>query len=217
MAEAARRRHASGKESAVSQQINLYAPIFRKQSKVFSATAMLQGLLVIAVVVGVFFYTISLQTSLLETRANDSSRQLQAELERLKAYGVRGAPAERAKALAERRKTLEASLAAHKQALEAFDSGALGRDEGYSELLRALARRSMEGVWLTRIEFAEANGELSLAGRATRAELVPAYLERLRAEEALRSQEFARLEVTRPANARYVEFVLSSSEAAEGK
>jgi len=197
----------------MSQQINLYAPVFRKQSKVFSAATMLQGLAIIAVVVAVLYFTIAAQTSLLEIRAADSARQLQAELERLKAYGAASSPAERAKAIGERRKTLEATLAKHKQALAAFDSGVVGRTEGYSDLLRALARRSMEGVWLTRIEFAEASGEMSLAGRASRAELVPAYLERLRAEQSLGVQPFARLELTRPTNVPYVEFVLSSTDA----
>jgi Tfp pilus assembly protein PilN len=201
----------------VSQQINLYSPIFRKQSKVFSALTMLQGLALIVAVVGVFFYTISLHTSLLETRAADSGRQLQGELERLKAYGVREPSGERAKLLSERRKALEASLASQTQALQSFDAGVLGRTEGYSELLRALARRSMEGVWLTRIEFADSSGELSLAGRATRAELVPAYLERLRGEEALSGHAFSRLEVTRPVNMPFVEFTLSSAEAATAK
>ena len=98
-----------------------------------------------------------------------------------------------------------------------FDAGMLGRTEGYSASLRALARRSMEGVWLTRIEFAEASGELSLSGRATRAELVPAYLERLRGEQALRGQGFSRLEVTRPQKMPFVEFTLSSGEPPESK
>lgn len=185
----------------MSQQINLYSPIFRKQQKVFSATTMLQGVLLIVVVVGVFYYTVSLQSSLLEIRAIDSGRQLQSELERLKAYGVRESPAERAKVLADRKKALEAGLASQTLALKAFESGALGRTEGYAPLLRALARVSVEGVWLTRIQVAEGSGELSLTGRATRAELVPVYLERLRSEEALRAQTFARLEVTRVAAA----------------
>jgi hypothetical protein len=198
----------------MSQQINLYSPIFRKQSKVFSAKTMLQGLALMAVAVGVFYYIVALQTSLLEVRAAESSRQLHAEIERLKAYGTREPAGERAKALAERRKALEASLASHAEALKAFDAGALGRTEGYAEPLRALARRSMEGVWLTRIEFAEAGGELSLTGRATRPELVPAYLERLRGEQALFGQAFSKLEVTRPAKEPYVEFTLSAGEGA---
>jgi hypothetical protein len=203
----------------MSQQINLYNPIFRKQKKVFSSTTMLQAFALIVVVVAVFFYWISLETSLLEIRANDSSRQLRGELERLKAYGAGESPAERAKALAERRKALEAALTANTQALAAFDSEA-GRAEGYAEVLRALARVSVDGVWLTRISFARGRGEVSIAGRATRPELVPAYLERLRGEQALRARDFSRLEVVRPTAKgdgapapRAVEFTLSSAPA----
>lgn len=201
------------------QQINLYSPIFRKQQKVFSATTMLQGVVLIVVVVGVFYYALSLQSSLLEIRASDSARQLQGELERLKAYGVRESPAERAKALAERKKALEASLASQTLALKAFESGALGRAEGYAPLLRSLARVSVAGVWLTRIHVAEGSGELSLAGRATRAQLVPVYLERLRAEEALRGQTFSRLEVARVAapGQAFVEFALVAGEEAAAR
>ena len=167
-----------------------------------------------------------LQSSVLEIRAADSARQLQGELERLKAYGARESPAERSRALAERKKTLEAGLASQALALKAFESGALGRTEGYGQLLRALARVSVDGVWLTRIQVAEASGELSLTGRATSAALVPVYLERLRSEAALRGQTFSRLEVTRatapvspapgakpsPQGATLVEFALFAGE-----
>lgn len=193
----------------MSQQINLYSPIFRKQTKVFSATTMLQGLGLIVLVVAVFYYYMSAQSSLLELRAAESGRQLKSELERLKVYGVRDSPAERVKALAERKKALEDTLATQGQALQALKEGSFGRNEGYSGMLRALARVSVEGVWLTRVEFSEDSGELSLAGRALRADLVPAYLARLRADPSLRKQEFARLEVTRTAPA-FVEFTLSS-------
>lgn len=193
----------------MSQQINLYSPIFRKQTKVFSATTMLQGLGLIVLVVAVFYYYMSAQSSLLELRAAESGRQLKSELERLKVYGASDSPAERVKALAERKKALEDTLASQGQALQALKEGSFGRNEGYSGMLRALARVSVEGVWLTRVEFSEGSGELSLAGRALRADLVPAYLARLRAEPSLRKQEFARLEVTRAAPA-FVEFTLSS-------
>jgi Tfp pilus assembly protein PilN len=73
----------------------------------------------------------------------------------------------------------------------------------------------MDGVWLTRIRFTE-DGEISISGRATRPELVAAYLERLRSQPALREQPFSRLELTRPA-APYVEFMISSGEAEGAK
>jgi Tfp pilus assembly protein PilN len=204
----------------MSQQINLYSPIFRKQTKVFSATTMLQGLGLIVLVIAVFYYYMSAQSSLLELRAAESAQQLKSELERLKVYGARESPAERVKLLAERKKELEAALGTQGQALEGLKAGGFGRSEGYSAILRALARVSVDGVWLTRVEFSADSGELSLAGRALHADLVPAYLERLRVDPSLRRQEFARLEVTRPAPAppaagaaptpTFVDFTLSS-------
>lgn len=200
----------------MSQQINLYNPIFRKQKKVFSSTTMLQAFALIVLVVAVFYFAVALQTPVLEIRAAETSRQLRAELERLKAYGAAESPAERAKAIAERRKGLEAALSANTQALAAFESEG-GRVEGYAEVLRALARVSVDGVWLTRINFARGKGDVSIVGRALRPELVPTYLERLRAEQALRVRDFSRLEVTRPAESkagaappRAVEFMVSS-------
>ena len=211
----------------MSQQINLYSPIFRKQTKVFSATTMLQGMGLIAVVIAVFYYYMSVQSSLLEIRAGESSRHLKSELERLKVYSARESPAERLKALAERKKELEATLATQAQMLEGLKTGAVGRSEGYSAVLRALARVSVDGVWLTSVQFAEGTGELSLAGRATRADLVAVYLARLRAEQALRTQGFTRLEVTRPPPAppapgsprgpAFVEFSLSSGDTPRAK
>jgi hypothetical protein len=200
----------------MSQQINLYSPIFRKQTKVFSAATMLQGALLVAVIVAAAYVYLSLQTSVLEIRAAQSATELRSELERLKTYTVREAPEARAKSLAERKKALEATLQASTQTLQALEAGGIGRAEGYSELLRALARVSVQGVWLTRVHFAEDGGELSLAGRASRAELVAAYLERLRSEPELRGREFARLDMKRGAAEKgarpYVEFVLSSSD-----
>jgi Tfp pilus assembly protein PilN len=210
----------------MSQQINLYNPVFRKQEKVFSAAAMVQGLVLIAAVVATFAFYVSMQSSVLEIRAAQSGQQLKGELERLKTYGgARESPAERAKALADRRKALEARLVVQKQALAALDSGALGRGEGHSGTLRALARVSMDGVWLTGIAIGEGERGLSLAGRAANAELVPAYLERLRSEEVLR-RSFSHLEIRRAAvapgpaaapSATVVEFTLGSSAAAERK
>ena len=75
----------------------------------------------------------------------------------------------------------------------------------------------MQGVWLTRVQFAEKEGEVALVGLATHPELVAAYLERLRKEEALRGQAFSRLDIRRPATPErpgVVEFTLSSAAPA---
>jgi hypothetical protein len=213
----------------VSQQINLYSPILRKQRKVFSALAMLQAMAGLVVGVSALYVYLAVQTPLLEIRKARSAQSLKSELERLKVLGAGESPEARAKALAERRKRLEAELAERSKALQVMQSGVLGRPEGYAEPLRALARLSVDGIWLTRIQFAESGGALSLTGRAVRADLLPGYLERLRGEKALLAEDFVRIEITRPAPAAappgggtprplaFVEFVLSSDAAEEKK
>lgn len=201
----------------MTQQINLYSPLFRKQRKVFSAAAVLQAMLLVVLGVTAFYGYVALQTRLLEIRVADSGQRLRGELERLRVMSVAEGPEARAKALAEQKKKLEAVLAERNRALQALAESGLGRGEGYSQALRALARLSMEGVWLTRVRFAEKEGEAAIAGMATHPELIAAYLERLRNEKALRGQAFSRLEVRRAAARSggdgVVEFTLSSTPA----
>lgn len=204
----------------MSQQINLYSPLFRKQKKVFSAVAMLQAMGLVVAAVTAFFVYVSLQTSLLEIRVADSAERLRGELERLKVYSASESPEVLARKLAEQRKKLEAALAERNRTAQALAETGLGRSEGYSGALRALARLAIDGLWLTRVRFADKEGEVALAGRALRPELVATYLERLRAEEALQGQAFARLEIRRAASQPrpgVVEFTLSSNPRQERK
>ena len=205
----------------MSQQINLYSPLFRKEKKIFSGVAMAQATALVVVGVLAFYAYVSLQTSLLEIRVVDSGQRVRAEIERLKVYSASESPEVRTKALAEQKKKLEAALAERNRTAQALAESGLGRSEGYSASLRALARLSMQGVWLTRVQFAGKDGEVAIAGRATHPELVASYLERLRREEALRGQAFSRLEIRRPAEkqgAGAVEFTLSSAgPAPQGK
>ncbi|MCD6044420.1 MAG: putative mannose-sensitive agglutinin [Burkholderiales bacterium] len=201
----------------MSQQINLYSPLFRKQKKIFSGVAMAQATTLVVVGVLAFYAYVSLQTSLLEIRVVDSGQRVRAEIERLKVYSTTESPEVRAKALAEQKKKLEAALAERTRTVQALAESGLGRSDGYSASLRALARLSMQGVWLTRVQFAEKEGEVALVGLATHPELVAAYLERLRKEEALRGQAFSRLDIRRPATPErpgVVEFTLSSAAPA---
>ena len=194
-----------GEEGAVSQQINLYSPIFRKQTKVFSATTMLQGLALIVLVVAVFYYYIAAQSSVLELRA--ARIQPAAEGRARAAEGVRRAdsPAERAKALADaRKKHWRPPWRASSRRLAA--STPARRVRAQRRLLRGVARaRARLGrrhLAHPHAVFREASGELSLAGRATRADLVPAYLERLRARPSAAEADFGQLECCVPAAGR---------------
>ena len=78
-----------------------------------------------------------------------------------------------------------------------IDSGALGAPGGFSEQMRALARQSAAGLWLT--GFTLASGQVELRGRALNAELVPAYLRRLGQEKVMAGVSFNALRIAQPA------------------
>jgi hypothetical protein len=61
--------------------------------------------------------------------------------------------------------------------------------------MRAFARQSLDGVWLTGFEIDAGGRELALSGRALGAELVPRYLERLNHESLLQGRQFSSLKV----------------------
>ena len=130
----------------MSQQINLYSPIFRKQQKVFSATTMLQG--VAADRRGrrrVLLLHCRAELAAADPRRRHRRGSCKSELERLKAYGAGDSPAERAKALAERARSPRSRAGERTtQALAAFESDALGRTEGYS---RGCCARSRGCRW----------------------------------------------------------------------
>jgi hypothetical protein len=206
----------------LSQQINLYSPLFRKQRKLFTARAMVHALALVLVAFMILYVYARFQVTTLARQARATDEQVRVGLERVK--GMPGAPvALDDKQLDARIAELEARLQSTQQLLG--QAGLSRPGTGYAEPLRALARLRVEGVWLTTVTLVGEPGELSLAGRALRAELVPRYIDRLTRDPALRGRRFATLAIERDAPAKAadgsaaspesVAFRLSSSTAEE--
>lgn len=202
----------------MSRQINLYSPIFLKQPKHFSLRTMLESLVLIGLgVLGVYGYA-WFQVQGLALRVEESEKRVQFEQMRLARLAKELAPPERSRPLEEQVRRIEAELAARRQVVDLLNAGATGAPRGYSEFLRALARQSMAGVWLTGFSVSSGGGELALRGRALSPELVPAYLGRLKGEAVLRGGRFDALEIALPQAAAgrapaFVEFRLQAAKA----
>jgi len=183
----------------LSQQINLYSPLFRKQKKLFTALAMVHALVLVLVAFMILYVYARFQVTTLARQVRATDEQVRAGLERVKT--MPGAPvALDDKQLDARIAELEARLQATQQLLG--QAGLARAGSGYAEPLRALARLRVEGVWLTSVSLLGEPGELSLAGRALRAELVPRYIDRLTRDPALRGRRFATLAIERDAPAK---------------
>lgn len=89
----------------------------------------------------------------------------------------------------------ERILKGRNELVRLMESGTLGRTQGFSAQMRAFARQSLDGLWLTRVHLNADGSEMEIAGRALKAELLPVYIHRLNSEQIFQGQNFAALNV----------------------
>jgi Tfp pilus assembly protein PilN len=208
----------------VSQQINLFNPIFLRQEKHFSALTMAQALGVILLGCVLLSVYTQFRLSLLNREAAEVDGQLatvQASLDKLnQTYS----PRQKSKSIEDQVAAAEAEIKSLKQVLTALQSGDMGDTKGYSEYMGAFARQIVDGVWLTGFRIQGAGSEMEIDGRALQPDLVPAYIGRLGQESVFRGKSFETFEMhmpeskpsDKPGDAApnpppYIEFTLQSS------
>ena len=173
----------------MSQQINLFDPLFLKQKHYFSARTMVQGLGLVAAGVLCFSAIVAYQVNGLSAQMADTDRQLEEARQQLVQAGA-GANAAtrqgRGQVLKDEIERTEIAVRARRQLLDGLQGANVGVTDGFSKYLIAFARRPLEGVWLTGFSVSAARNELTIHGRALRADLIPAYIHLLNSEAALR-------------------------------
>jgi Tfp pilus assembly protein PilN len=182
----------------VSQQINLFNPIFLKQKKQFSATALAQGMgLIVIGSILVGFYA-RYQYSTLGDQEAASALELRRTTDELAKVTATLQPRQKSKALEEEIPRAEEAVRAQQQVFDVVRKGGFGNTSGYSDYLRAFARQIVNGVWLTGFRIESGGTEIELRGRTLQPELVPAYITRLKKEAAMQGKSFATLNITMP-------------------
>lgn len=204
----------------MSQQINLFNPLFLRKEKYFSARTMLQSLGLIALgMIALYAYAL-VQTRELERLAVDYGRQLAVQREQFIQQGSQG----RSKLLDAEVARLESDSRTRRAVLEMVQGGDFGNTEGFSRYFAAFGRHAMRGVWLTGFSVGENGNELRIRGRVLFPDLVPAYLKALNSEDVMRGRLVTELKLvardesaTRRSAAaplagpdRYIEFDLSA-------
>lgn len=195
------------------QQINLYQPIFRKQRQIFSAATLLQGLgIVAAALLAIYAY------GLVQVRGVESEVvQLEGRERALTTQLARIDPTQsqhRRVEVEEELKRLNATLLEQQRLIQVLRDQPLGNTAGFSGYLAALGRQRTPELWLTQFAINGGTGALELAGRSTRPELVPEYLQRLGREPALSGQRFDELAIERDASTGEAVFSATSEAAA---
>ena len=212
----------------MSQQINLFNPIFMKQRKYFSLLTMVQALGLI-VLGSLFFYGYALyQVGQLKKQSEESTKRYNAEQARLARYAAEFSPLQANQALQSEVQLLEIEVIEQGKMVDTLKSGSVGNTTGYSQYMTAFSRQVVQGLWLTGFKVTGDAAQISLSGGVTDPQLLPIYIQRLGSEQAMQGKSFSNLQMQQPkpeagkenqpaVAARYVEFTMNSTAEAEVK
>ncbi|BAN36474.1 mannose-sensitive agglutinin (MSHA) [Sulfuricella denitrificans skB26] len=178
----------------MSQQINLFNPAFRKRREWFVASMVVPALAALVLIMVVVYGYQYRQVMLLDKQIKTGATSLAQEKARLAEY----LPREKDAVLEKRVADMGRQLKGEEAVLEVLQNGSLGNTQGYSGYMRAFARQTVNGLWLTEFGIKGSGKEMLLGGRTLRPELVPAYILRLNQEAATQGRDFAAMEIQRP-------------------
>jgi hypothetical protein len=215
----------------MSQQINLFNPIFMKQRKYFSLLAMMQALGLIIAGSLIFYVYAVYQVDQLKLQSEENTKRYNAEQLRLARSVTEFSPQQANQLMQDEVQRLGKQAAEQNELIETLKSGVLGNTTGYSEYMRAFSRQVVQGLWLTGFKVTGDAAQISLRGGVVNPELLPAYIQRLGREHIMQGKTFSTLKMQQskaeegvgtgqvPASParRYVEFALYSSTDSEAK
>lgn len=183
----------------MSRQINLYNPALRSVREFFCGRTLVIGTAVVfALSVGAYsFFTYQAIGHGNQVRVLD----IRIEKQRNESTALSAEVAGRRKSadLEQQLQQLEAQAGAREQLAISLARDAGGPSGGFSEYMRAFARQTMSGVWLTGFSIGADGVELTISGRALNPDLVPTYIGRLNKEPLLQGRQFAQFAVKQSA------------------
>jgi len=177
---------------------------------------MVQALLLVAAGSALFYGYAAYQVRQLAKLSGEMDKRYAAEQAKLTRYATEFSPQQAAQLLQEELKKTEANEAAQREVIEMLKGGDIGNTTGYSEYMRAFARQTVNGLWLTGFHISGDAAQISLSGAVLSPDLLPAYIQRLGQEKIMRGKTFASLQMSQPKTentnvARHIEFTLQSS------
>ncbi len=180
----------------MSQQINLFNPVFLKQKHYFSALTMVQALgVVLAGALGIYAFEFH-QNRTLERILADTDRQISTQREQMLRFSREFSSQGASHALINELTRAEERLEQRTNLLADLKTGVGGNAEGFSGYLGALARQATPGVWLTGLEIGAKDSALVIRGRALDSQMVPTYIRSLNREAPMAGRPIGELRMT---------------------
>ncbi len=182
----------------MSQQINLLNPALIKQKDFLNPNNIVMTLGVLSVLMLGYYGYAQQQLSLLGTQRSQVAEELSATQAQLKQTALLHTPRAPDKTLLEQITQLEQKEIMQQQILRTVDQSSATPEKGYAALMRAFARQSLDGLWLTSFSFDSQTEKLNISGRTLQAALVPEYITHLGNEPALKGKLFSALNMRLP-------------------
>ena len=182
----------------MQQQINFYRSEYRTTHQKFSSGMLLAtcGAIVMAMFVG---YGFSMYKALgIERELKIVTDQGKAAIARLENFQPGMDAGGGDQSWEQRLEEARRSLRDQQLVLGMVADSSLGDTQGFSHHLTSLARQDTEGLWLSYIRLSSLGDNTQLEGLALRADLVPAYLQRLAEEPPFAAQRFTQFQIERP-------------------
>lgn len=182
----------------MSQQINLFNPVFLKQERLFSARALGQALLLMAC--GLILLSVVAHYRIADTRSQAVAvaKRLESTRGQLLKMIEMSKPAERNASLDDDIRKLELRVAASKDVLGFLQKRDFGESVAYSDAFRGFSRKAMPGIWLTGFALSDGGQSIEISGRAAQPSLVPAYIRALGNDPAFKGKSFSSVMIRSP-------------------
>lgn len=182
----------------MSQQINLLNLALIKKKDFLSPNNIAITLGLLSVLMLAYYSFVQTQLSSLTIKRNQVAEALSATQTQLKQTALLHAPKEINTALLAQIAQLEQKEKIQQQVLQTVSISSTTPEKGYAALMRAFAKQSIDGLWLTSFSMDNDNNRLTISGRALQGDLVPEYISRLGNEAVLKGQSFATLNMNLP-------------------
>ena len=182
----------------MSQQINLLNPSLIKQKDFLNPNTIVITLgVLLACMLGYYGYA-QKQLSMLTAQRSQTAQELLAAQATLQQTTLLHTPHAANKALVDQIAQLEQKEAMQQQILQTVNQSSATPEKGYAALMRAFAKQSLDGLWLTSFSIDSRSEQLNISGRTLQGDLVPEYIARLGNEPALKGKLFSALNMSLP-------------------
>ncbi len=196
------------------QQINLYNKSLRKKILVLSLQLLSQSSLALLLFLGLWHGINTYQVFSLKTQITNTQKILADKQKHLQAFQASLPKLKNDLSLKVKLTRLEKDLINKQAVLNILSDQKLGNTMGFTGNFEALARRTIKGLWLTKLNFIQGGTVVDIQGYSEKPELLPQYLQALSSEAAFKGTEFNHFIIQRKKKNKVLSFTLNNINVA---